>query len=96
MKYRIYPDRIKLIDSCLVPKQMMGRELQSIRNLLPSCPIWQRSERSLRLEWAAHNAAYALRIVRERTEDVDLNFHLPWYAEVFYWVFGSMALLIIH
>lgn len=95
MKYRIFADRVKLIDSYLISKKKMGRELQSIRNLHPSCPLWQRSEGSLKREWATHNLAYALGIRREKTKDCDLNYSLPWYAEVFYVIVGGIALLII-
>ena len=92
MKYRIFADRVKLIDSHLVPKAKFGRELVSIRNLHPSCPLWQRSERSLRREWAAHNLAYAVGYRREKTSDCDLNFEQRWYVKLFYGVVGTVAL----
>lgn len=95
MKYRIFNDRIKLIGSHKVPKGKFGRELKGIRNLHPACPVWGRSEKSLIREWATHNLAYALGIRREKTKDCDLNYSLPWYAEVFYAIVGGIALLII-
>lgn len=95
MKYRVFADRVKLIDSYLVSKKKMSRELTSIRNLHPACPLWQRSEGSLKREWATHNLAYALGIRRKKTKDCDLNYSLPWYAEVFYAIVGGIALLII-
>lgn len=95
MRYTIYHDRIKLIDSHLVPKRKMGRELTSIRNLHPTCGLWQRSDASIKSEWRAHNFAYAIGIARERTKDCDLNFALPWYAKAFYWLVGAVAWVFI-
>lgn len=57
-------NRVKLIDSYLISKKKMGRELQSIRNLHPACPLWQRSDCSLKREWASHNLTYDLGIRR--------------------------------
>ena len=95
MKYRIFADRIKLIGSCDISKKKFARELTGIRNLHPDCPIWQRSERSLRLEWASHNLAYSLGIRREKTKDCDLNFILPWYMKLVYSIVGTIALWLI-
>jgi len=96
MRYKIYGDRIKLIDSYLVPKAKFSRELLSIRNLHPTLPLWQmRSWRSMRCEWAAHSLLYALGIKRDKTKDVDLDFALPWYKRLAFSVVGTVALLII-
>ena len=95
MKYRIFADRVKLIDSHLVSKTKMGRELQSIRNLHPACPLWQRSEGSLKREWASHNLAYILGIRRSKTKDCDLNYIPKWYNNLIYGVVGTIALWVI-
>lgn len=95
MKYKVLADRVKLIDSYLVPKSRFGRELVAIRNLHPDCPLWQRTDGSLKREWAAHNLAYALGIRREKTKDCDLNFTLPWYLKISYGVVGMIALWVI-
>ena len=95
MKYRIYPDRIKLIDSHLVCKRKMGRELTSIRNLHPTCGLWQRSEGSLKREWASHNLAYILGIKRNKTKDCDLEYEQKWYLKLAYGVVGTIALCVI-
>lgn len=95
MKYRIFADRVKLIDSYLVSKTKFGRELQSIRNLHPACPLWQRSEGSLKREWATHNLAYALGIRREKAKDCDLNYIPKWYQNLAYGVVGTIALWVI-
>ena len=95
MKYKILSDRVKLIGSCLISKEKMGRELQSIRNLHPACPLWQRSEDSLKREWASHNLAYSLGIKRNKTKDCDLNYEQKWYVKLAYGVVGAIALMII-
>lgn len=95
MKYKILADRVKLMDSYLVSKKKMGRELQSIRNLHPSCGLWQRSEGSLKREWASHNLAYALGIKQEKTKDCDLNYEQNWYVKLAYGVVGTIALWVI-
>lgn len=95
MKYKIYSDRVKLLDSYLVPKAKYGRELQSIRNLHPNLPLWNRSEGNIRREWASHNLAYSLGIKRSKTKDCDLNFEPKWYVKLAYFIVGSIALLVI-
>ena len=95
MKYKIYSDRLKLIDSYLVPKARYSRELGAIRNLHPTCRIWKRSEGNLKREWAAHSLAYSLNIRRDKTESVDLDYEPRWYHNLAYWVVGNIALLVI-
>ena len=95
MKYRILGDRVKLLDSYLVQKRLFQRELVAIRNLHPSCPLWNRSDGSLRREWAAHNLAYSLGIRREKTKDADLNYEQKWHVKLFYGVVGAIALWVI-
>ena len=95
MRYKIFTDRVKLIDSYLVPKRRFSRELIAIQNLHPDCPLWDRGEGSLRREWAAHNLAYALGINRKKTADADLNFAQKWHVKLAYGVIGAIALLVI-
>lgn len=95
MKYRIYADRVKLYNSYLVSKTKFSRELTLIRNLHPSCRLWQRDEDNIRREWAAHNFAYSLGINREKSTDVDLEYEPKWYTNIKYFIIGSLALLII-
>ena len=91
MRYKITDNNIHLIDSYLIPKEKMVWELIKIRNLHPSCPVFQRSFRSLKAEWCSHNAAYFLGIKRERTKDVDLNYPQPWYVRLGYYVGGAIV-----
>lgn len=95
MKYKIFGDRIKLFDSCFIPKDGFQLEIDKIRNFHPTCHLWVRSDKSIRREWAAHNWAYSLGIKRDKTADVDLNFEQKWYTKLFYFVAGSVAMLFI-
>lgn len=95
MKYKIFSDRVKLIGSHEVPKGKFGMELQKIRNLHPACPVWGRTEKSLIHEWASHNLAYNLGILRNKTADCDLNYELKWYSKLAFFVVGTIALLIV-
>ena len=95
MKYKIFGNRIKLYDSCFVPKARFKAELDRIRNLHPTCHLWARSDSSLRREWAAHNWAYALGIKRDKSADVDLNFEQKWYSKLAYFLVGTIALWVI-
>ena len=95
MKYKILGNRVKLFDSCEVPKAKFSRELSAIRNLHPSCRLWFRSEANIKREWAAHNLAYSLGINREKTKDADFDYEPKWYHNLAYWVVGNIALLVI-
>lgn len=95
MDYRVLDNRVKLLDSYLVPKARYETELNVVRYLEPKCPLWGRSMGSMRREWAAHNLAYALRIKRNKTKDCDLNFTQPWYLNLAYGVVGTVALWVV-
>lgn len=96
MKYRTLSNRLKLVNSYLVPKDRFEVELNAIRYMTPDYPIWHlRSMASMRREWATHNLAYALRIKRSRTKDCDLEFKQTWYYKLAYGVVGTVALWVI-
>lgn len=95
MKYKIYADRVKLIDSCFVHKADFDRELNKIRNLHPSCRLWFRSDANIKREWAAHVWAYSLGIRRDKTADTDLDYEPKWYHNLIYGVVGTIALWVI-
>lgn len=95
MKYKIFGNRIKLYDSCFVPKSLFKTELDRIRGLHPTCHLWARSDGSIKREWAAHNWAYALGIKRDKSADVDLDFEQKWYLKLLYGIVGTIALLVI-
>ena len=95
MKYKIYGDRVKLIDSCFVRKDRFELEMNVIRYNHPTCRLWKRSIGSIRREWAAHVLAYNIGIKRKSTKDVDLDFTQKWYVKLAYFVVGTIALLVI-
>lgn len=95
MKYKVYDNRVKLLDSYLIPKEKYGRELRFIRNLHPNIPLWNRSEASMRREWALHTLVYNLGIKRSKTKDCDLNFEDKWYVKLAYGVVGTIALWVV-
>lgn len=95
MKYKILGNRVKLIDSYAIPKAKYARELRSIRNLRPSLPLWDRSEASLRKEWALHTLLYNIGFRREKTKDCDLEFEPKWYVKLAYAVAGTVAMWIV-
>lgn len=96
MEYRVLGNRVKLLDSYLVPKERFEVELNAIRYMTPDYPIWHiRSMGSMRREWATHNLLYSLGIRRDKTADVDLDYEPRWYHNLAYWVVGNIALLVI-
>ena len=95
MEYRVLGNRVKLLDSYLIPKARYETELNVVRYREPKCPLWGRSMGSMRREWAVHNLAYALRIKRSKTKDCDLEFEQTWYNKLAYGVVGTVALWVI-
>lgn len=95
MKYKILGNRVKLFDSCEIPKAKFSRELDKIRNLHPSCRLWFRSEGNIKREWAAHVLAYNLGIRRDKTESVDLEYEQKWWMSLAYFIVGNIALIFI-
>ena len=67
MQYHVSPNDIQLKSSFKVKKETFAQELAKIREKHPKCRVWKRSLLSLKLEWAAHNALYALGVLRDRT-----------------------------
>lgn len=55
----------------------------------PDCDVFKRSMFSLQMEWATHNALYALHIARKRTKDVDLNYPNKWA-----WLYNIIGVLV--
>ena len=91
MRYTITKDNLHLVDSHKVIKRVFDRELSRIKGLHPNSDVWLRSFRSMRKEWATHNALYALGLFRKRTKDCDLNYPQRWYAKVAYSILGTLV-----
>ena len=91
MQYNISSKDLQLKSSFKVKKDAFERELAKIREKHPDSQVWKRSLRSLKREWAAHNALHALGILRNRTSDTDLNWPQPWYIRLGYAILGTLA-----
>lgn len=91
LQYRLSPSNLHLISSFEIPKKDFERELLALRSLHPDCLVWNRSIRSLKLEWAAHNAFHALGILRPQTADTDLNWPQTWLIRAGYSLVGMIV-----
>lgn len=96
MRYKVYDNRVKIYDSYLVSKKEFAFALSWIREDYRDLPLWEnRSVRSMRCEWALHVLAYNLGYKRERTKDCDLDFKSTAWMSFLYFIFGSIAMLVI-
>lgn len=87
---------VHIEDSYAVPKKDFDFILRTTKYANPLCKVFDlRSMFSLRMEWAAHNALYALGILRSRTKDVDLNAPICWLLNLAYCVSGMLVWLFI-
>ena len=89
--YTVTQFNVHIPDSFEVSKNGFDGILDMLTMQYPDCEVWNRSRRSLKAEWATHNALYALRIKRKRTKDVDLNANQPWYVSAAYYTLGALA-----
>ena len=53
--------------------------------------VWNRSIKSLKHEWAAHNAFHSLGIFRKQTAHADLNWPQPWLIRLGYAIIGTIV-----
>lgn len=91
MDYEVSPNNIQLKSSFEVSKEDFERELLAIRAQHPDSLVWNRSLRSLKREWAAHNAFHALGLIRKQTADTDLNWPQPFITRLGYLLAGTLA-----
>lgn len=87
----VIPANLHLIDSYKVSKKKFGSELKQIRAFHPESKVWERGFALMKLEWAVHNALYALGIARSRTKDCDLNSPQSFFLKVCYAVGGVIV-----
>ena len=90
MQYVVSQNNIQLKSSYKVNKKDFERILVAIREQHPDCLVWNRSIRSLKREWAAHNAFHALGLVRKQTADTDLIWPQKWYTRLGYAIAGAI------
>ena len=91
MRYTITKDNLHLVDSYKVVKRKFDRELAQIKGLHSNSDVWKRSFRSIRMEWATHNALYALHLFRSRTASADINYPQRWWEVILYNVIGVIV-----
>ena len=89
--YSVSENNIHLESSFTVPKVDFEHELTQIREQHPDSRVWNRSLKSLKLEWAVHNALHALRFLRNRTSDTDLNWPQGWIFRIGYSILGRLV-----
>ena len=89
--YSVSEGNIHLESSFKVPKGDFERELAAIREQHPQNLVWNRSLASLKMEWAVHNAMYALGLLRSRTSHTDLNWPQIWLFRIGYAIIGKIV-----
>ena len=88
-------DNICIPDSHEISKRDFDRILDEIETERPSEVMKNRSRKSLKAEWAAHNGLYKLGMWKSHTKDTDLEYPQKWYLSVAYYIFGNLFRLII-
>ena len=91
MQYTVSPTNIQLKSSFEVKKDDFERELLAMREAHPESLVWNRSIKSLKREWAAHNAFHAMGVFRKQTADVDLDWPQNWLMRIGYAVAGAVV-----
>lgn len=87
----ITPNNIHLESSFTISKDDFESELKALREQYPESLVWNRSIKSLKHEWAAHNAMHAMGIARRQTAHADLNWPQPWLIRLGYAIVGTIA-----
>lgn len=91
LQYTLTSSNLHLISSFKISKKDFERELMMLRERHPECLVWNRSIRSLKREWATHNAFHAMGILRTQTADTDLNWPQSWSIRLGYAVVGVIV-----
>lgn len=91
MQYKVTPTNIQLKSSFEVRKADFERELLAMREAHPDSLVWNRSIKSLKREWAAHNAFHAMGVFRKQTADVDLDWPQGWMMRFGYDLVGRVV-----
>ena len=89
--YTVSPTNIHLESSFRVSKADFERELLAMRDRHPESQVWNRSIKSLKHEWAAHNAMHAMGIARRQTAHADLNWPQHWLIRIGYAIIGTIV-----
>ena len=96
MKTLVTDNNIHIEDSYKVSKLDFDFVLNDIEKQYPNNLVLKnRSRKSLKNEWAAHNFLYLYHIEQNRTADVDLNYPQSWFEKIFYEILGFFSMLCI-
>jgi hypothetical protein len=94
--YEVTDNNIHINNSCNYEKSSFDIVFQYLRDKYPTNQVLlNRKDRSLAKEWATHNLLYNMRIARDHTKDLDLNWPQKWYVKLGYCIVGTVALWII-
>ena len=87
--YIVTDNNVKIKDGWLYGKESFDGILNWLRSLYPGNNVFKnRTNKSLKREWACHNFLYNIHFARARTEDVDLDWPQPWYMRILYRIGG--------
>ncbi len=89
--YKVTPNNIHMESSFEISKKDFENALKTLREQYPDSLVWNRSIKSLKHEWAAHNAFHSLGIFRKQTAHADLNWPQPWLIRLGYAIIGRVV-----
>lgn len=95
MEYYINDTNIHIVDSYKICKKEFETILNNMRRIFTNQVLENRSNYSLRMEWATHNFLYNMNFEKLRTKDADLNYPLKWYENIIYNLIGPICWLFI-
>ena len=93
--YYINDSNIRIKDSHKISKKEFDSIIKEMRSKFTNSVLVNRSDYSLKMEWACHNLAYYFKVDPNRSKDVDLNYPLTWYGKILYNTLGPIAWLLI-
>ena len=87
---------VTIYESYQVKKKDFKKFYKEIRDRFPENVVMtKRKDCGMNMEWATHNFLYNLKIKRDHTTDVDINYPLKWYAKLGYALVGPIAWIFI-
>ena len=96
MEIKVYSNNIQIVDSYKCSKYSFNDIINDIKKSNPNHPVTiNRSNKSIKKEWATHNFLYNLNIARNRTKDLDINYPLSRIEKIAYGLFGWFAWIFI-
>lgn len=98
--YSSRTEKIHIQESYKVSKKYFKPLIKALREVyakpfLKVAVFDNRSDRSLVLEWAAHNLLYKLGIARDHTADLGLEWPQKWYLKLGYWIVGNLGMIFL-